>query len=326
MKLVLALLLSIALAWPASAAAEMSPAAWYLGLHRLLAPASPVRTEPLDPLTLAHSAKPICEGPETRDCRNIDRLPEALEIAESWWRDLDRQALDAHLARATTDDQKITIRQLRAMEAMVKSAASELSSDPTAPRTPKDIWAYSLVVVGFDRMFLSVSLDYNGYWTEMEGGDLLEDGEFGRFVDTQIEAAAYYATSLRVARLCQLLDAERENALCLAMMAYDDSYEEAAERYGQELDRKLDDADRAITYITTAYEANSDHFPILLGEYLRPMQGAVPSLRELAAEDRAGYARYAAASAEELASQEVVTALEAQFGAPTKYRSAANGN
>jgi hypothetical protein len=319
-------LIMLVIAWPAMASEELSPRAWYFLLNHHLARSAPVRTEPLDPLTLAHSAMPVCDRPETRDCRNMDRLPEAIDTASSWWRDPNREKLEAVLARASTDDQKIAVRQLKAMKEIVKHATAALARDPSTPRTVDDIWGYSLIVVGFDRLFLSIGLDYQGYWTEREGGDLLEQGEFGRYVDLQIEASAYYAASLRVARLCRLLDAKRENELCLAMTAYDDSYEAAAERYDQALDRKLDDADRAITTITTAYEAKPDHFPILLGEYLRPMQGAVPSLRAIAAEDRAGYARYDAASADDLASPETVANLEALFGAPTKYRSASNGN
>lgn len=322
----LAILIALACVWPSTVVAEKIPSTWYNWLNWHLAREPPIRAEPLDPLTLAYSFLPICIGSETRACRNTDRLTEAIETALSWWRDRDRSKLEKVLSLAWTEDQEIAVRQLQAIEHQVRQTVEALANNPEAPRTPNDIWTYSLLVVGFDRLYLSNSMESLDYWGSNEGASWLEKGHFARFIGLQLDAATYYAASVRLARLCEKVDPGRDNELCLAFLSYDETYAAAASRYAEVMEQKLIDADRAITTIGAAHATNPDQFPILLGEYLASMSEAHNALRKLVAEDRAGFMAYGKMTEDALRSAEKVAKLEAAFGSPTKYRTAVGGN
>ncbi|WP_420418602.1 hypothetical protein [Pacificispira sp.] len=321
----LALLLSVSAGFSVAWADKWSnPRHWAAMFERHATYAAPLRQPGFDPIRIAYGAERSCKEPEgdSASCRDLERLPSAVETARQWWPK--NRAGDAEfLNHAPTDSLRTTAGMFRDLEAAIEEMALSVPIDGAVDRQAEDIWRHSILVLAHERLLLDAQLERNGYWSD-GGESLAEAGESFRFGSTIVKAAAYSAISRRLAYLCLVIDPSRQDHLCLSLLRFDDSYAAAAERYGENASEELQRVTAFWAYLDTEIENNPDWFGPYGLEILKGYREGVAPLSRILAADSELLKDLAALP--ENTDAEAAAELERRFGAPTKYRWAANGN
>lgn len=321
-----AVLLTVIAGFPAVRAEERSDSQrWAWQLISQLLYTSLIRQEGFDPIRIAYGPEMACgeTGADPASCRNLDRLPAAAETAARWW-DGERAGDSSFLDEAPTDALRDMAGMYRDLERAIAETALSVPADGGLDRSAEQIWRHSILLLGVERLLLNAQLEREGYWSD--GGESLADaGESVRFAFTIMKATAYSAISWRLAYLCRAIDPSRQDRLCLSLLRYDESYESAAKRYGENASEDL----RRVNAFWSFWDMGTARDPdwsegVFELEVLGGYRKGGAALEGVLETDSALLKDLAALP--ENTDAEAAAELERRFGAVTKYRWAANGN
>ncbi|MEQ8831298.1 MAG: hypothetical protein RLW87_15960 [Alphaproteobacteria bacterium] len=322
---VAAVLLTVSAGFPAVRAEERSDSQrWAWQLINQLSYASLIRQEGFEPIRIAFGPELACgePGADPASCRNLDRLPAAVETAARWWGGK-RTGDSSFLDEAPTDALRDMAGIYRDLERAIADTALSVPADGNLDRRAEQIWRHSILLLGVERLLLDAQLERVGYWSDGVKSSV-EARELVGVASAMMKATAYTAISHRLAALCAQLDPTRQDRLCLSLLRFDDSYELAAKRYGERVPEDLEQVDRFWALLDEEIERNPDWFWSYELEILERYRKGSTVLKRVHASDAELLDDLAALP--ENTDAEAAAELERRFGAPTKYRWAANGN
>lgn len=322
---VAAVLLTVSAGFPAVRAEKWSDSQrWAARLTSQFSYTSLIRQEGFDPIRIAYGPELACgePGADPASCRNLDRLPAAVETAARWW-DGKRAGEADFLDEAPTDTLRDMAGMYRDLQSAMAETALSVSADGDLDRRAEQIWRHSILLLGVERLLLDAQLERVGYWSDGVKSSV-EARELVGVASAMMKATAYMAISHRLAALCAQLDPTRQDRLCLSLLRFDDSYELAAKRYGERVPEDLEQVDRFWALLDEEIERNPDWFWSYELEILERYRKGSTILKRVHASDAELLDDLA--SLPENTDAEAAAELERRFGAPTKYRWAANGN
>ncbi len=322
---VAAVLLTASAGFPAVRAEERSDSQrWAWQLINQLSYTSLIRQEGFEPIRIAFGPELACgeSDADPASCRNLDRLPAAVEAAVRWWGGK-RAGDSSFLDEAPTDALRDMAGIYRDLERAIADTALSVPAEGDLDRRAEQIWRHSILLLGVERLLLDAQLERVGYWSDGVKSSV-EARELVGVASAMMKATAYTAISHRLAALCAQLDPTRQDRLCLSLLRFDDSYELAAKRYGERVPEDLEQVDRFWALLDEEIERNPDWFWSYELEILERYRKGSTILKRVHASDAELLDDLAALP--ENTDAEAAADLERRFGAVTKYRWAANGN
>lgn len=302
---------------------ELSPRIWTFLLYKHVRNNGLVQKQAFDPIRLAFGVEPLCEDdPTNRECRDLSHLPSAVEISRDWWSARKESSDLAFLDNAPVEVAVLAEAYL-ALAAEIEQTATAMTPDSVDQRTASDIWRHSVLALGYERLALQTDLEFNRYFDEDFDPRSLSVGEY---LIIEFKAISYTAVSHRLAHLCLKLDPQRQDRVCLALLAYDDSYETSIARYAERFEFLVENYREIGAWVQEEFEKDKYQFGILFPEMWPDYMHAVESLKSYWDRQQPNLKALLELSIDGDQSVEQAVSLERGFGPIWLYRHAANGN